>query len=102
MSISESKLQEIATLAALNVDDPVITKKLINDVEKIMQLVDKLRSIETKDVLPLSHPLDTSARLREDEVSIINEIDDLAMNAPFFSDDGFFLVPKDSGNQDVK
>lgn len=102
MSISLTKLQEVAKLAALSVDEPVITERLIKDIEQIMDLVDKLKSIDVNNVSPMSHPMTASSRFREDTVQTFNEIKDLALNAPLFSDDGLFLVPKDVGNQDAE
>lgn len=97
MSISETKLQEIAKLASLNINAQ-ISHQLINDVQAIMTLVDKLRSVDTSGVSPLTHPIDLTQPLREDKVTEDNKIDKLAKNAPLF-ENGLYLVPKviDSG-----
>lgn len=92
MSISETKLQEIAKLASLNINTE-ISQQLIKEIDSIMVLVDKLKTINTSGITPLCHPIEFDSPLREDVVKENNNIDELAKNAPLF-EDGLYIVPK--------
>ena len=52
-----------------------------------------MQSVDTDNVTPLAHPLDSVQRLRDDEVTETNKRDELQKNAPE-TDQGLFLVPK--------
>ena len=92
MTTSAQQLKKIAALAYLETDE-MATAQLAQDVSAIMAFVETLRQVNTKTTAPLLHPLDLSQRLRHDQVTESNNIQQLANIAPLFNDD-LFLVPK--------
>lgn len=92
MATSEQQLKKIAALAYLETDE-MATAQLAQDVSAIMAFVETLRQVNTQATSPLLHPLDLSQRLRYDQVTESNNLQQLATIAPLFGDD-LFLVPK--------
>ena len=82
----------LAKLAHININDAMV-EEVTNNINNIIALVDKLQQADTEGVLPLSHPLDATQRLRADEVTEHNQRDTLLANAPA-TENGLFLVPK--------
>ncbi|KTD78433.1 Asp-tRNA(Asn)/Glu-tRNA(Gln) amidotransferase subunit GatC [Legionella waltersii] len=92
MTLSALELQQIAKLAYLE-EDPSHTEKLTEEISAIMDFVDQLKSVNTKDVSPLFHPLSLHQRLREDAITEKECIAELEALAPMFEDQ-MYLVPK--------
>lgn len=88
MSTTDDELKKIAELAHLET-----TANLEHDVCAIMDYVDQLRQINTRDVTPLLNPLDLHQRLRTDDANEDNCLAELAEIAPLFVDN-LYLVPK--------
>ena len=92
MSVSKDDIAKVAKLARIQIDAdqaPQITQ----GINEILSLVDKMQQADTANVKPLANPHDATQRLREDEVTAINEREKLMANAPE-ADSGLFLVPK--------
>lgn len=64
-----------------------------NSISKIVDLVDKLNSIDTSKISPLIHTCANQTALREDKVTETNQIIALEANAPQTAA-GLFLVPQ--------
>ena len=92
MSVSKDDIAKVAKLARIQIHADQVPE-ITSGINEILDLVDKMAKAETKDVKPLANPHDAIQRLREDEVTAINERDKLLANAPE-SDSGLFLVPK--------
>lgn len=92
MSLDRSDVERIAYLARLAIDEQDIPQYTEN-LSSILQLVDEMQAIDTTGVEPLAHPLDGEQRLRVDEVSEINQREQLQSAAPA-TEEGLFLVPK--------
>lgn len=92
MTISPDELKKIAGLAYLDFDEQH-HPQLIQEINSIMDFVDQLRSVNTADIAPLSHPFALHQRLREDLVTEEDCIAELEAMAPLF-EDGLYLVPK--------
>jgi aspartyl-tRNA(Asn)/glutamyl-tRNA(Gln) amidotransferase subunit C len=92
MPNSKESLEKVAALACIKIDNTA-TDKLANDVASIMEFVEQLCNVDTKNVAPLYHPLDIYQRLRQDNCIEVNQVDKLAQIAPLF-EDGHYLVPK--------
>jgi aspartyl-tRNA(Asn)/glutamyl-tRNA(Gln) amidotransferase subunit C len=99
MALTDQEVARIARLARLHLtpDEQVQAQ---TDLNKILGIIEALRSVDTKGVEPLAHPLasvsDVHLRLRDDivtEVSSTERRDALMANAPGASK-GLFLVPK--------
>ena len=62
-------------------------------MEKILNLVDELISVDTVGVTPMSHPLNLKQELRKDEVREINQRDLFQKNHEN-TNNGYYIVPK--------
>ncbi len=92
MSVERSDIEKIATLARIRIDEKEVPE-VVNRLNDILGMVDKMQSIDTSGVEPMANPLDASQRLRADTVSENNQRDrfqDIAPNA----ENGLYLVPK--------
>jgi len=92
MSLDRSDVERIAYLARLALDEQDIPKYTEN-LSNILKLVDEMQAIDTTGVEPLAHPLDGEQRLRADEITELNQRDQLQKVAPA-TEEGLFLVPK--------
>ncbi|HCW94934.1 Asp-tRNA(Asn)/Glu-tRNA(Gln) amidotransferase subunit GatC [Stutzerimonas balearica] len=92
MAIERSEVEKIAHLARLGLaenDLPRTTETLNN----ILGLIDRMQAVDTSGVEPLAHPLETTQRLRADEVTETNHRDDYQAIAPAV-ENGLYLVPR--------
>ncbi|STX29291.1 glutamyl/tRNA (Gln) amidotransferase subunit C [Legionella beliardensis] len=92
MTISKNDLHKIARLAYLEPETEEM-EKLALEVNAIIDFVQQLQGLDTAEVHPLFHPLNLKQRLRDDEITEQNCIDELASIAPQFEND-LYLVPK--------
>lgn len=92
MSLSEEQVRKVAELARLRVDEEQVTG-YARELSRILDLVESLDEADTADVAPMAHPLDLSARLREDAVTEDNRREAFQAIAPAV-EDGVYLVPK--------
>ena len=92
MSLDKSDIDKIAWLARLSISEADIPN-YIHDVSNILDLVGKMNSVNTDNIKPLSHPLEITARLREDKVTEIDQRAHFQEIAPAV-DNGHYLVPK--------
>ena len=92
MSLDKSDIDKIAWLARLSISEADIPN-YIHDVSNILNLVEKMNSINTDDIEPLSHPLELTARLRQDKVTESDQREHFQEIAPAV-DNGHYLVPK--------
>ena len=92
MALDRDEVEKIAHLARLAVsEDEVETLK--GELSGILDLVERMSTVDTSDVLPMAHPLNMHQRLREDAVSEQNRREDYQSVAPQV-EDGLYLVPK--------
>lgn len=89
--LTEQQVKHIATLAKLDVSQH--TELLAKDLSSILDIVDTLQAVNTDGITPMSHPFDTSQRLRVDEVSEVNNRQIYQQGAPLI-EQGHYLVPK--------
>lgn len=92
MSISPEEVLKIANLARLQIKQDEV-EQYATDLSNIINLVEQMNAIDTKDILPMAHPLDATQRLREDKVTEINQRDKFQTIAPS-AEKGLYLVPK--------
>lgn len=92
MSVDSKTFDRIAELARLEFneeDKAAITE----DLNKILDLIDKLSEVDTSEIEPLIYLNDESDQLREDEVKQDLEQADALKNAPD-KDSDYIRVPK--------
>ena len=68
MTISPSDIKKLAHLARLAISDDDIAP-LTSDLDKILELVEKMNQEDTRQTEPLSHPFDATQPLRADTIS---------------------------------
>lgn len=98
MKIDDKTIDHIAKLARLrfNAEEKAEIK---GDLERILDLVNKLNEVDTTGVEPLIHMTEAVDVLRDDEVKEEITKEDALLNAPK-KDSDYFKVPKViSGNK---
>lgn len=97
MKITNEKVDALAQLARLRFEGE--EKEAIRaDLEKILEMCEKLNEVNTDGVEPLIYMTDNVNVLREDEVRQDITHEDALKNAPK-KDSDFFRVPKVIGQQ---
>jgi aspartyl-tRNA(Asn)/glutamyl-tRNA(Gln) amidotransferase subunit C len=92
MSLDKSDIDKIAWLARISISEED-TPNYIHDVSNILELVEKMNNVDTDNIEPLAHPLEITARLREDKVTETDQRTHFQEIAPAV-DNGHYLVPK--------
>ncbi len=92
MKISKEEVKKTAELARLEFSEDEL-EKFTEQLGEILDHVEDLNELNTEKTSPLSHVLEISTPLREDEVVQTITTDDALANAPEVKD-GFFVVPK--------
>jgi aspartyl-tRNA(Asn)/glutamyl-tRNA(Gln) amidotransferase subunit C len=92
MSVEQSDIEKIATLARIHVDDADVPELAVR-INDILAMVDQMQAVDTTDVEPMANPLDASQRLRADIVTETNQREGFQAIAPQ-AERGLYLVPK--------
>ena len=90
--LSLEQIARIAELARLELGaaDAAAMQQQLNG---ILAMVDRMQSVDTQGVEPMSHPQEAMQRLREDEVTERDQRRAFQEIAPAV-EDGLYLVPK--------
>lgn len=92
MSLTTDDINKIAYLARLGINAKD-TASYTEDLSGMLNLVDQMSSVNTDNIAPMAHPLDTIQRLRPDEIIEDNQRDHFQSIAPQ-TEEGLYLVPK--------
>lgn len=92
MSLDKSDIDKIAWLARLSIGADEIPNYRL-ELSNILTLVEEMNQIDTGHLLPMAHPLELTARLREDVVTESNQRDHFQRIAPAVGQ-GYYLVPR--------
>ena len=92
MSLDSDDVKKIAKLARLAIDEADVHGYATN-LSNILGLVERMNSVDTTGVVPMSHPLDAVQRLREDVVTETNQREEFQRIAPA-TENGLYLVPR--------
>jgi len=92
MSLDKNDVEKIAHLARIAIADEDIPG-YAQSLSNILNLVEQMDAVDTKDVAPMAHPQDTFQRLREDIVTEENQREHFQQNAPEV-ENGLYLVPQ--------
>lgn len=94
MTISADDVMKVADLARLTIDDD-LRDRLAVQIGDILNYVDTLEKVDTRDVVPTTHALSLFNAFREDAVIARkgSGTEKTLENAPA-KEDGCFLVPK--------
>ena len=88
----EIDVGHLAGLARLAINGAA-SAKIADDLQAIIAMIDTMQAVNTEGIEPLSHPLDTTARLRSDEVTEHPEPAHFQSGAPATADH-YYLVPR--------
>jgi aspartyl-tRNA(Asn)/glutamyl-tRNA(Gln) amidotransferase subunit C len=92
MEVNNALVEKLATLSRLKFDDAQ-KESIKNDLQSMIQFVEKLNELDTTGVKPLLHMSDNVNVLREDEIKGSIDRTEGLKNAPV-KDAVFFKVPK--------
>ncbi len=92
MAVDEKVLEYVAGIAKIDLTEEE-GKRLINDLVRILEYVEKLKEVDVEGVEPMYHPFPFEQRLREDKVLKWLSQEEALQNAPD-EKDGFFRVPR--------
>jgi aspartyl-tRNA(Asn)/glutamyl-tRNA(Gln) amidotransferase subunit C len=92
MSIDKDKIIHTSKLARISLEEKKVDS-LSKDLSNIFNFIEKLNTIKTDDVKPLTSILDHSLRTRDDQVTDGSIREKVLGNAPNKNEE-FFIVPK--------
>jgi aspartyl-tRNA(Asn)/glutamyl-tRNA(Gln) amidotransferase subunit C len=92
MNVDETTVRRIARLARIKITDEE-AKGLEKELTQILNWVEQLGEIDTKNVEPMTRVVAQELKKRKDEVTDGEIADDVIRNAPM-ADDHFYVVPK--------
>jgi len=92
MSINRKELEEIATLAQLNIPESQVSE-ITASLNQVMVMIEHISEADTVAVKPMAHPNGAAQLVRQDEVTdSSHKIELLALAA--HADEDHYLVPK--------
>ena len=92
MSIEKQTIENLATLARLEIDDQRV-EEISQRLGSVLELVDQLQAADTNNLSDNSHAPQATQCLREDKVTESDQRDAFQAIAPD-TEDGLYLVPK--------
>lgn len=92
MSVTVEEVRHIADLARLRFSDDE-EEQLAEEMNQVLDHMDKLSELDTEDVEPMSHVLEISNVFRDDEAEQRITREEALENAPH-ADHQYFRVPK--------
>lgn len=92
MSLNKDDINKIAHLARLNINND-FQESITQDLNNILNLVDKIQKIDVTNIKPMAHSTETKQRLAKDAVLETNVRDAMQKIAPH-AESGLYLVPQ--------
>lgn len=92
MAVTIKDVEDVAELARLQFSEEE-KQKLTEQLNRILEYMEKLNELDTSNVEPLSHVIDRSNVFRQDAVKPSHPVEDILKNAPSRTEK-FFKVPK--------
>jgi aspartyl-tRNA(Asn)/glutamyl-tRNA(Gln) amidotransferase subunit C len=92
LHVDENIVLTVAELSQLHIDSGDVNR-CVQEMTRVLGLVEQMRDVDTTGVEPMSHPLDTRQTLRADEVTEVDQRTRFQAIAPETSA-GFYLVPR--------
>lgn len=90
--ITKNDVKKIAELSKLEFAENEL-EEFTHEMNSILDYVEKLNELNTENIKPLSHPIESSNVFREDELKISSSTEDALKNAPNKTSE-YFKVPK--------
>ncbi len=92
MSLDKEEVRTIAHLARLSVEESRL-EPIAAELSRVLEFVDRLNSVDTRDIEPMSNPVSSELVLREDVITETDEREQLQKPAPAVHE-GYFTVPR--------
>jgi aspartyl-tRNA(Asn)/glutamyl-tRNA(Gln) amidotransferase subunit C len=92
MALTIQDIQRIAQLARIEITSAE-AQDVQRKLDRIFDLINEMRAVDTTDIVPMSHAQEITAPLREDRVSEPDRHALYQKGAPAVHD-GLYLVPK--------
>ncbi|MDR3499923.1 MAG: Asp-tRNA(Asn)/Glu-tRNA(Gln) amidotransferase subunit GatC [Parvibaculum sp.] len=92
MSVDQNTVRHIARLARIAVREDELPA-LAGELNTILDWVEQLGEVDTKDIEPMTSAVAMSMKMRDDVVTTGNLQKEVTANAPG-AEDGFYVVPK--------
>ena len=92
MPIDKNQVKKVAKLSRISLEDNKIDS-LSKDLDSILNFVEKLNELDTKEIKTLKSIADKTLEARNDTVDDGKIKDDILKNSPEKNED-FFIVPK--------
>lgn len=92
MTLSIEEVAKIAKLASIQADEAEL-KQLQPELSNILKMIEAMDKVDTSNITPMAHPLDTTQRLREDVVTETDQHELFQSIAPKTEQD-LYLVPQ--------
>tara|TARA_Y100000996_G_scaffold351952_1_gene291392 strand:- start:143 stop:430 length:288 start_codon:yes stop_codon:yes gene_type:complete len=92
MSIEKNQVKKVAKLSRISLDESKV-ESLSKDLNSIINFVEQLNKLDTKDTKPLSSVIDKTLEPRNDKVNDGQMKEEILKNSPDKNED-FFIVPK--------
>ena len=92
MSIDKNQVKKVAKLSRISLDESKV-ESLSKDLNSIINFVEQLNKLDTKDTKPLSSVIDKTLEPRNDKVNDGKIKEEILKNSPDKNED-FFIVPK--------
>ena len=90
--MNKETIIKISDLAKIDIKDDQIDD-ILTSLERILNLVGEMNSVNTDNVTPMSHPLNLKQELRKDIVEAPDERELFQENNKY-TDNGYYIVPK--------
>ena len=92
MSLNHDQVRRLARLARIAIR-PEETEAVLEQLNRVLGLIDQMRRVDTSGVEPMAHPVDARQRLRPDQVTEQDRRELYQSVAPAV-EGGLYLVPK--------
>ena len=92
MDIDKKLVKKIATLSRIKIEENEV-ERFSNELSKIINWVEKLNEVDTKNITPITNPSDIKIPFRKDKINDGKIKDKILKNAPE-KKAGYFVVPK--------
>ncbi|MGH8120657.1 MAG: Asp-tRNA(Asn)/Glu-tRNA(Gln) amidotransferase subunit GatC, partial [Gammaproteobacteria bacterium] len=92
MVLDKKDIEKIAWLARLDIN-PRDIPEYARNLTRLLGLVDQMNQVDTAGSEPLAHPLELTARGRDDHITETNRREHFQQYAPAVTN-GLYLVPK--------
>lgn len=92
MAVTKKEVEKIAELAKLKFSESEL-EDFTHQMNDILKYMEKLNELNTENVEPLSHPIESTNVFREDKLKQSIKTKDALRNAPL-ADENYFIVPK--------